>query len=143
MSGQIEFFSENIRYHLKERRKLRNWIKSVAENGNFRAGEISFIFCSDEYLSELNNKYLKHNTLTDIITFPLNDSDGILSGDIFISIPRVKENAKKYKTAQEIELHRVMIHGVLHLMGYGDKTKPEKLAMRVKEDQCLLLLSAV
>ena len=95
---------------------------------------ISFIFCSDEYLQKLNIKYLKHEDLTDVITFEYNEHDLIL-GDIFISSERVKENSKKYKVSFKEELARVMIHGLLHLMGYKDKKKNETLIMRKLENE--------
>jgi rRNA maturation RNase YbeY len=100
-------------------------------------GEFNFIFCDDEYLMQLNYKYLKHRTLTDIITFPVEDENSTLCGDIFISIPRVKENAGKFNQTTADELHRVMIHGILHLAGYHDKSKQEKEEMRRKENHYL------
>lgn len=99
---------------------------------------LSYIFCSDKYLQEINNQYLKHRTFTDIITFNYGAEEGI-EGDIFISINRVKENANKFKSDFDTELHRVIIHGVLHLIGYNDKTKTEKALMREKEDTYLSL----
>lgn len=117
---------------------IKNWISSCILNEEFKIGELNYIFCDDQYLSELNIKYLKHNTLTDIISF--NDSLGrLISGDIFISVERVKENAKEFKVSFEDELHRVMVHGVLHFCKYDDKTKEEKKLMREKEDYYLSL----
>jgi len=98
-----------------------------------RVGELNVILCSDEYLYKLNVEYLSHDTLTDIITFDYSESN-IISGDLFISINRIRENAKAYSIKIIEELHRVMVHGVLHLCGYGDKTKEERKTMRVKEN---------
>jgi len=106
-------------------------------NRGLKTGEINFVFCSDSFLLELNNKYLRHNTLTDILTFPDGDNKDIIGGDIYISVPRVRENAVELGELFEDELHRVMIHGVLHLCGFKDKTKLEKEEMRLMEDLCL------
>ncbi|MCB0460671.1 MAG: rRNA maturation RNase YbeY, partial [Flavobacteriaceae bacterium] len=100
--------------------------------------DISYIFCDDDYLLDINVKYLKHNTLTDIISFDYTD-DGLISGDVFVSIDRVKENAEKFNVSFQDELHRVMIHGILHFCGYKDKTKEEEQLMRSKEDYYLSL----
>ena len=100
---------------------------------------VNYIFCSDDHLREMNIKYLKHKTFTDIITFNYGADEGTIEGDIFISIDRVKENAKKFKSDFDTELHRVIIHGVLHLIGYNDKAKTEKALMREKEDTYLSL----
>lgn len=97
-----------------------------------KVGDINFIFCGDKFLYLLNKKFLRHNSLTDIITFQYPSKS--LTGEIYISIPRVRENAKKYGVTFEGELHRVMIHGVLHLCGYKDRKKTDKKEMRAKED---------
>ncbi len=111
----------------------------VAENAE--PGTLQIIFCDDEYLLEMNQAYLQHDTFTDIITFDYcQDLEGI-SGDIFISIPRVMENAKKYSVSFMEELHRVILHGILHLLGYKDHTRDEKEVMRSKENYYLTLLS--
>ena len=119
-------------------KKLNTWIEKVAEKEGKQLGTISYIFCSDDYLLKMNIEYLNHDTLTDIITFPYNNDP--IEGDIFISIERVKDNAQDYKVNFETELHRVMIHGILHLCGYKDKTKMDALLMRQKEDESLILL---
>jgi probable rRNA maturation factor len=134
----INFFVEKIRFKLPNPRKTSNWVKSVVRKEGFYLNEINFIFCSDDHLGEINLQYLNHKTLTDIITFDYS-SERELQGDIFISIPRVKENAVKFKIDLDSELHRVIIHGVLHLMGFSDKSKSEKSIMREKEDACLSL----
>lgn len=111
-----------------------DWINRVIQSEGFSVGQVDYIFCTDEYLLELNQEYLKHNTFTDIITFDYTDGSTI-SGDIFISTDRVKENAKEFKEDVLNELRRVMSHGVLHLAGYGDKSKEESKLMRQKEDE--------
>ncbi len=108
-------------------------IEILISDENKSDGELSFIFCSDNYLLEMNKNYLNHDYYTDVITFDYCEND-IVSGDIFISIDRIKENAKIYKTTFQNELHRIMIHGVLHLVGYSDKTDKEQKQMREKEN---------
>jgi len=101
--------------------------------------EINYIFCSDEHLLSLNQKFLNHNTLTDIITFNNSTQKGVLEADIYISVPRVQENAQKFKVKFQDEMNRVMIHGILHLLGFKDKKTSEKALMRKKEEACLSL----
>ncbi len=138
MSG-IHFFSEEIQFRFTHRVKIRSWIRHVLRLEGFKPGSINFIFVSDDYLLEMNMKHLNHNTLTDILTFP-DDAEGPrISGDIFISVDRVRENAEIFDVTPEREMQRVLIHGVLHLMGYSDITKKEKAFMRAKEDECLHL----
>lgn len=115
---------------------LEPWIKTVITKENKTLGEINYIFCTDEYLLEKNQTFLNHNTYTDIITFDYSEENQI-SGDIFISIERVKENARKFAVEFETELKRVMIHGVLHLIGYKDKSEDEQKLMREKENYYL------
>lgn len=134
----IRFHSEDTSFTPKQKGLLRQWIKHTIISENFEADEINVVFCSDEYLLRLNNQYLKHNTYTDIITFDYSDKQK-RSGDIFISIPRVKENSKDFKVVFEDELHRVIIHGILHLCGYKDKSSSDKLIMRQKEEKYLSL----
>ena len=114
-------------------------IEALIFNENKKEGELSFVFCSDEYLLKMNIDYLKHDFYTDVITFDYSEGD-IISGDVFISIDRIKENAEKYNVTFENELQRVMIHGVLHLVGYKDKTEEELKQMREKESQYLNIL---
>lgn len=134
----FSFFSEEIEFTLSHSESLEPWLISSIDAENKYPGEITFIFCSDEYLLKLNQDYLKHDTLTDIITFDYS-MDDLVSGDIYISIPRVTENADIFKCSFQDELHRVMIHGVLHLLGYKDKTPNNKAIMRGKEDYYLTL----
>ena len=125
---------------LKKRTILKQWITTIVENNKKEVGEISYIFCSDEQLLEINKEFLNHDYYTDIITFDYSEAD-VISGDLFISIERIKDNAKTLKTSYQEELHRVIIHGVLHLLGYKDKTEVESENMRKLEDECLLILS--
>jgi probable rRNA maturation factor len=134
----INFYSEIEKFSLSSINKVKRWIESVIISEEKKEGAISYIFCDDAYLLKKNIKYLKHNTLTDIISFDYTMGE-IISGDIFISIERVKENAKLFQTDFKDELHRVMVHGVLHYCGYHDKTKQEKAQMRTKEDYYLSL----
>ncbi|MFM8914132.1 MAG: rRNA maturation RNase YbeY [Flammeovirgaceae bacterium] len=136
----LAFLSENTGFKLKYPRKTANWIKSVAKKEKKEIGELCYVFCSDEYLLSLNQKYLKHNTLTDIITFDYSEGK-TLSGEIYISVERVVENAQRFKVAFQDELHRVMVHGVLHLAGYKDKKPADRALMRRKEEACLSLRS--
>jgi len=122
---------------------LRKWIGVVIGNENKLPGDLNFIFCSDDYLYKLNIEYLNHDTLTDIITFDLSEIEDEISGEIYISIERVKENSGKFNVSFYEELHRVIIHGILHLAGYNDKTPDEVSLMRKKEDYCLSLLPEI
>lgn len=125
-------------FEIADNSKLEKWIKRVVKKEGSVVAELNFIFCTDEYLLEKNNTFLKHDALTDIITFDYSEKNTV-SGDIFISIERVKENALNYNVSFENELHRVMIHGILHLLGYNDKNKKQQKEMREKEDFYLSL----
>lgn len=140
--NMIRFNTESITFQLKNKTALKSWIKKIAEKQKKNIGELNYIFCSDEYLLAINQQYLNHNTYTDIITFDYSDEKKI-AGDIFISIDRVKENAGKFSKTTEEELHRVMIHGVLHLLGYKDKSKIAKQKMRKAEDDSLKQLKKI
>lgn len=135
----IQFFSEDIEFSLEKPRKSSNWIKLIAKKEKREVLDVSYVFCSDNYLHQLNQQYLHHNTLTDIITFDYSEGAKQLEGEIYISIDRVKENAEKFKVPFQDELDRVMIHGVLHLIGYKDKKPADKALMRKKEEACLSL----
>ena len=141
MKPHVQFFSENIPLLIRGKRKLKRWIIQAVENEGRTAGDINIIVCDDAYLSQLNLKYLKHKSLTDILTFTFDDECGRVSGDIFISLPRVRENAVKFGQDPNDELHRVMIHGVLHLTGYTDKSPKEKQNMHEREDFYLSLFN--
>ena len=135
----IYFHTEDIKFTLKKKTILKKWIASTINKKKRLLGELNIVFCSDDFLLDINKQYLQHDTLTDIVTFDYSKEDIQIpvSGDIFISIDRVKENAKKFSKDFESELHRVIIHGTLHLLGYKDKTKPHKLEMTNQEDRCL------
>lgn len=135
----ISFHSEDVDFHLVNEKQIIKWIKNSVKKEGKTISELSYIFCSDEYLHKMNLEYLNHDTYTDIITFDYTEGN-IVSGDIFISIDRVKENALEFNTEFLNELSRVTIHGVLHLAGYKDKTTKEKELMRSKEDFYLTLL---
>jgi rRNA maturation RNase YbeY len=138
----IQFFSEDIEFTLKNKELIRKWIANTIKSEGFKKNkELSFIFCNDDYLLSINQQYLDHNTYTDIITFDNSEDEDIISGDIFISIDRIRENASAFKVKESHELHRVMIHGVLHLCGYLDEKKEEKEVMTKKEDFYLSQLS--
>jgi probable rRNA maturation factor len=133
----IYYNNIDSKYIIKEKRKISNWIKScISEEGKI-IDNISFNLCSDQYILRLNNEALQHDYYTDIITFELNEKDEPIEGDIYISIDRVKDNAKTLDIPFITELHRVLIHGVLHLCGYKDKSKKEELLMREKENYYL------
>jgi rRNA maturation RNase YbeY len=134
----IRFFYEEVDFKLKHPNKVSQWITESVKKEKRQISEINYIFCSDKYLLSLNQDYLRHNTLTDIITFD-NSEGSMIAGEIYISIERVNENATKYDSGLTDELHRVMIHGILHLCGYKDKRPPEKTLMRKKEDAYLSL----
>jgi len=133
----ISFFTESIRYNLPQKLKVKKWVKETIEKEGFKLQELNFIFCSDEYLLGINQQYLSHDTYTDIITFDNSEEEKLIVSDIFISIERVKENAKTFKTNDFDEVCRIMIHGTLHLLGYKDKGKAAKTLMTQKEDEYL------
>ncbi|KGL62412.1 rRNA maturation RNase YbeY [Polaribacter sp. Hel1_85] len=130
-------FNYETSFELKGENLLEYWIDTVVSEEGFSVGEINYIFCDDEYLHKLNVEFLQHDTLTDVISFD-NTLGKLISGDIYISIERVEDNAKDFEVSFLDELHRVMIHGVLHYMGYKDKSEDEKLKMRNAENKALL-----
>lgn len=136
----ISFFTESVKFKLKEKRRHKMWVNAVAKKHQAEIGNINYIFCSDSFLLTLNKYYLKHNTYTDIITFDYSQRKKI-SGEIYISIERVKENAAQYKVAAAKELQRVMIHGVLHLCGFKDKSATDQKKMREAENGALKMFS--
>ncbi|MDE3742192.1 rRNA maturation RNase YbeY [Maribacter polysaccharolyticus] len=129
----IEFFYEDA-FRLENEIRYIQWIGKVLESEEYDLGDLNYIFCDDNYLLEINKKYLDHDTLTDIITFDYTDNR-VLSGDIFISIERVRENADMLNIDFKIELLRVMAHGLLHLMGFNDKNESDIVLMRKKEEE--------
>lgn len=136
----VEFFNQGISFKLSNSRRTKSWIRTVIGLENKKLEHLNYIFCSDQSLLSINQQYLNHDTFTDIITFDNSDDRDLIEGDIYISIERVRDNATELKTDFEEELHRVLIHGVLHLIGYGDKSAAEKSTMRKKEDAYLSLL---
>jgi probable rRNA maturation factor len=135
----IHFFTEDISFTQDKEDKTIIWIEQVLKLEGYKAENINYVFCSDNHLLELNQQYLNHDTLTDIITFDHSEEKDNLEADIFISVDRVKENAATLEKEFTDELHRVIIHGLLHLIGLKDKTNTEKQEMREKEDACLSL----
>jgi rRNA maturation RNase YbeY len=135
----IVYFAEDVPFPKLKRRETSGWIKQVILNEGKSLGDISFIFCSDEYLLEVNRKYLEHDYYTDIITFDYVEGN-VIGGDIFVSVDRVGENAKFFSKTFANELNRILIHGVLHLLGYKDKVKADKKLMTEKEDFYLNML---
>ena len=133
-------FNSETTFNLQNEAKTTTWIESVVVSEGFVIGEINYIFCDDAYLNHINKEFLKHDSFTDIISFDYSLGKQI-SGDIYISIERVLDNAEKYNVTFENELRRVMIHGVLHYMGYKDKTTEEKKVMRLKENTTIYLLN--
>lgn len=132
----INFFSEDIDYKLKNKTKIRNWIRETIKNENRIPGTINIIFTSDEYLLNINNQFLSHNYFTDIVTFNYCENETII-GEIFISKETVLNNSKRFFVSFEDEILRVIIHGVLHLIGYNDHSNEEKKIMREKENEYL------
>jgi probable rRNA maturation factor len=128
----------NASFRLKRPEEHKTWIGNAIKSEGYSEGDINYVFTGDEELLEMNRRYLNHDYYTDILTFDYTNA-GILSGDIFISVERVKENAHTYGVAEDNELRRVMVHGILHLMGYPDKTAKEKAVMRIKENEKLEL----
>ena len=137
----INFFQEEVSFQLSHPDILKGWISTIIQNAKQSFDTINFIYCSDNYLFEINKEYLDHDYYTDIITFDnKEDDDSALDADIFISIDRVKENATQLNLPFEQELHRVMVHGILHLLGHKDKTEEQKNEMRESEEASLSLL---
>ncbi|RKD92273.1 rRNA maturation RNase YbeY [Mangrovibacterium diazotrophicum] len=132
----ILFYHEDVKPLKLERRKIKTWISSVIASENKKIGSINFIFCSDEYLLQVNKQYLDHDYFTDIITFDYVEGK-LISGDIFVSVDRVSENADKFQVSFDEELRRILVHGVLHLLGYPDKEPEQKKVMTQKEDHYL------
>ena len=141
ISIQINFLKADISFVPKQKKLLRQWIALTIQAHHKKLGQIDYIFCSDEHLLQMNKQYLNHHTLTDIITFDYSDElTAEVAGEIYISINRVRENAEVFKCTFNDELHRVMIHGVLHLCGFKDKTKNQKQIMRAQEDEAIKYL---
>lgn len=138
----IYYQNEEVKFPQIKRRETSNWIKTVASEHGKKVGDISYIFCSDEKILEVNKEYLQHDYYTDIITFDYSENDTI-SGDIFISLDTVKSNSEQFGTIYEDELHRVIIHGILHLCGINDKSDKEQEQMTIFENKALELLKSI
>ena len=137
--AELNFFSEEVNYRLRKIRKIRNWVLRTIKSEGGEVETINFIFSSDSYVHKINVDYLNHDTYTDIITFEYNDSGLPILSDIYISLDRCRENAKVLNLSLTNEVHRIIIHGVLHLLGYKDKNIKDKDLMTSKEDYYLSL----
>ncbi len=138
----VSYYFVDTQFKLKDKTRIKKWLKLVAESEVYVLGDISVIFCSDNYILDINQKYLQHDYFTDIITFDYSEGTKI-SGDLFISVDSVRENSIEYGTDFEDELHRVIVHGILHLIGYDDHNDEDIRLMRSKEDYYLSLLDLI
>jgi probable rRNA maturation factor len=136
---RISFHAADVPLPRFKKKKTSAWIQAIAKKHKTDFLEVSYVFCSDAYLLSINQQFLNHNTLTDIITFRLSDKAEPIEAEIYISTERVAENALKFKSTMDTELHRVVIHGILHLIGFKDKKPSEKALMRKTEEACLSL----
>ncbi|EAZ81809.1 rRNA maturation RNase YbeY [Algoriphagus machipongonensis] len=139
----INFFQEETNFQLKQKLNRKKWLRKIASEEGFNISELNYIFCSDEYLYNINVEYLDHDTYTDIITFDNSEEEQTIEGDIFISIDRVQENSNKLGATLQDELSRVISHGLFHLMGYKDKDKNEAEEMRNKEEFAINLFQTI
>jgi probable rRNA maturation factor len=139
----IRFFEEETKFKLSSKNKYKKWLTLIAKQEGNSIGNLNYIFCSDEYLHEINLRYLNHDTYTDIITFDQREEPYKISGEIYISIDRVKENATVFQETFEKELNRVISHGLLHLCGYLDKNEQDQKKMRDREDESLRTLLTI
>lgn len=137
MNPSINFFTEDYSFRLKEKKRHQLWLTGIIVESGFSLKNLNYIICSDEYLLQLNHTYLRHNYYTDILTFDNSDRQLEIDGDIYISMDRVKDNAKAFEISTSLELKRVMVHGLLHLLGHSDGTKEEKALMAERENDCL------
>ncbi|MBX2904559.1 MAG: rRNA maturation RNase YbeY [Taibaiella sp.] len=134
-----EFHELEVKSKLKDKRKLSAFMDSAVARyaKGVKRANLTYIFCSDEHLLQMNQQFLDHNTFTDIITFDLSEADDTMEGEIYVSVDRVRENAEKFGVPYDNELHRVLFHGMLHLCGFKDKKDADKKLMRTKEDECI------
>jgi len=133
----VNFFTEDLNYTLKQKTRIRSWLLDTITAEGYALEELNFILCSDDYLLKINQQYLDHDTYTDVITFDNSETPKTIVGDIFISMERIQENAKSFKSTVFDELCRVMVHGTLHLLGYKDKSETDKSLMTAREDHYL------
>ena len=138
----LHFYSADIDFSLDNPDLVTKWIQTVIRNHERMTGKITYLFCSDDYILDVNKRFLDHDTYTDIITFD-NVEGNLVSGDILISIDRVGENARQFGVSFSQELHRVLVHGVLHLLGFKDKSEEDSKMMRAKENESLQILSSL
>lgn len=133
------FYEQEVKAKLKDKRKLAAFLDDLTQKHRKKLKKtgLTYIFCSDEYLLQINKEFLKHNTLTDIVTFDLSEKEQELVGEIYVSVDRVADNAAKFGVTYNEELHRVIFHGALHLCGFKDKNEADKTEMRRQEDRCL------
>ena len=136
----IEFYCKDVSYILNRKEEKIRWLEKVATEEGQEIEELNYIFCSDEYLLEMNKTHLNHDYYTDIITFDNSFEGNNIMGDVYMSIDRIKENAEEYKVDFDHELNRVLVHGLLHLLGYNDKTEKQQNEMTLKENAYLLLI---
>lgn len=134
----IKFYNAETDYIYRKKNKCRDWISKVIRNHGNEIGDLSIIFCSEAYLLQLNQQYLNHNYHTDVITFDYSDT-GLISGDVFIGLEKVRKNSKFYRVSVLTEINRVIIHGVLHLLGFDDNDDESRRKMREMEDEALIL----
>jgi len=139
--SNINFFTADKGYLLKEKTKIKKWINAEASIYSKNIEELNIVFCSDDYLLDLNKKYLNHFDLTDVITFDNSNTENVINGEIYISVDRVIENAKIFKTSAHQEFLRIIIHGSLHLFGFTDKTQDNRAVMTEKENESLFRLN--
>lgn len=132
------FFEEDRNYRLTQKSAVRDWLQQAVDDHNRGVREVNYIFCSDQHLHSINKRFLRHDTYTDIITFDYAENDD-LRADVYISIDRARENAATYEVSVVDEVHRLLIHGLLHLLGYADKTSTEQERMRSQEEYYLSL----
>ncbi len=135
--NNILFFYNYTPFTLKERARLKSYLNELCRKERYRLFEIRIIFCDNKEIRDINRKFLNHNYITDIITFPFSEKDNPIEGEIYICVPRIKEQTKEWGSTFKEELHRVIFHGVLHLCGYNDKSPTEKLLMRERENHYL------
>lgn len=135
----VQFSAHEVKVGMKDRTRLKAFIEELFRREEQGLKNLQYVFCTDEYLLQLNEEFLNHDTYTDIVTFELSDDPEVTEGEIYISIDRVKENAANFEVTENYELHRVIFHGALHLCGYKDKSKKEEALMRQKEDEYLNL----
>ena len=139
----VRYYNDQTNFRLRDKRKIASWLKAVAQEEGYALGDVTYIFCSSEVHRKMNIDFIGHDYFTDVITFDYSDlkGEGIVSGDIFIDVDTVKDNARIYGATFTSEMHRIIVHGVLHLCGQKDKTPRAEKQMHRKEDKYLTLLS--